>query len=308
MNKRTLIIVFTVVSLIAIIGVVVAYILSNQKQDNRNQAWQTSQSVTAQCVVDGTVHITASFTNTEPADFPDGDMKVVVTDHQTNKSTDLGVVRGGETKTGSIDTGLTSINSGSVLFDLQWANREGGDSRTESYQAVATCAQPTPTPTPTPTITPSPSPSVTPTPSITPSPSPTPLITPTPSPTPTPVAACNSVCTTNNQCTSDLICSSGRCRKPGCTALDTCSCGPTCNSSCTANADCPSDLTCASGQCRRPGCTALDSCNCGTPSTATPTPAPKVLPVSGSTSTTVAITGTGVLVLIIGVLALMAHP
>lgn len=300
MTKRTLIIIFTLVSIVTIIGIVSAYILSNQKQDNRNRAWQTAQSVSAICNADGTVRIVPSFTNTEPVNFPDGDMKVTVTDQQTNKMTDLGVVRGGETKTGSIDTGLNSLSSGSVLFSLTWANHDGGDSRTESYQAVSLCSQPTATPTPTPEITPSPSPTTT--------PSPTPPLLPIPSPSSTPQAACNTECSSNSQCPSDLICQSGRCRRPGCTSVDTCTCGPSCNSKCSTNADCPSDLTCASGVCRRPGCTALDSCNCGAPPTSSPAPTPKVLPVSGTTSTTIAITGTGVLVLMIGVLAMMAHP
>lgn len=98
--------------------------------------------------------------------------------------------------------------------------------------------------------------------------------TPTPEPTSSAGPSCNSQCSSNDHCPSDLICASGFCRKPGCTALDTCTCGASCNSSCTQNSDCPSDLICASGACRKPGCTALDSCDCG------PQASPTVIPAS----------------------------
>lgn len=101
--------------------------------------------------------------------------------------------------------------------------------------------------------------------------------TPTPVPTSVPGPSCNSQCTQNDQCPSDLICDSGLCRRPGCTALDSCTCGPSCNSSCNQTSDCPSDLICAAGLCRRPGCTAVDSCTCGTPIPATFTPIPAKL-------------------------------
>jgi len=103
---------------------------------------------------------------------------------------------------------------------------------------------------------------------------PTPSPSPTAVPTSTPSMSCNSQCTSSDQCPSDLTCASGLCRRPGCTALDSCNCGPSCNSSCNQNSDCPSDLICDNHLCRRPGCTALDSCECGTSPTSTPTPIP----------------------------------
>jgi hypothetical protein len=144
--------------------------------------------------------------------------------------------------------------------------------------------------------------------------------TPSPTPSPTPVASCNAECSTDTQCPSNLICYTGRCRMPGCTAVDSCTCGPTCNSVCTTNSDCPSDLICSSGLCRRPGCTAVDSCSCGTPGPTTAPTNPPVsqstppqpaapqesLPVAGSSLPTAGLIGTGILTIIIGILGLLA--
>ncbi len=67
--------------------------------------------------------------------------------------------------------------------------------------------------------------------------------------------------------------------------------------------------------CRKPGCTALDTCNCGPTVTATPVPPtsvpvagqpPKQLPVSGAPLPTVGLIGGGIITIIIGVLGLLA--
>ncbi len=99
-------------------------------------------------------------------------MNVTATDQQTGKSVDMGSIQGGDTKTDAIDTEETTLNAGSVTFNLSWTNGQSGtDTRTASYNAVSKC-----TPTPTPTLTPKPTPTPTPT---TPPGSPTPTICPT---------------------------------------------------------------------------------------------------------------------------------
>ncbi|MEP7166910.1 MAG: hypothetical protein ABI758_02955 [Candidatus Woesebacteria bacterium] len=265
MNKRVLIGLILIITVIVGIGLAVSLYLSSQTQENRNQAWTTTQSANSTCGVDGKAVIVVTFSNTEPANTPADDMTVSATDTQSNQSVSIGLVKGGETLSASILTGFASLAAGNVQLRLTWANgRAGTDTRTASYGAVSTCLVATPSPTPEITPVPSPTPEVT--------PSPTPITTSTPQPTSTP---------TNT---------------PPPTS------GPSCNSQCTVNTDCPSDLICASNQCRRPGCTALDSCNCGTPAPATPTSTPQILPVAGGSGPTLFILTAGMFILILGVL------
>lgn len=159
------------------------------------RAWSTSQSANAACTISGTVAINVKFSNTES----NRSMIVNVYDSQSGKSVSLGTVYASQTKTGVINTGRTSLNSGSVTFKLAWADSPNvTDSRTASYNSVSTCIAPTPTPTrrpsPTPTRiptrapTPTPTGIPTPTPTRRPTPTPTRVLTPTPTrrPTPTP--------------------------------------------------------------------------------------------------------------------------
>ena len=159
---------------------------SQVQQILTGKAWYTSQSSSAVCSPTSTnALITVSFTNQESN--PSLGMLVKVVDTQTGKSVDLGTINSGATKTGQIDTGRTSLNSGYVTFNLAWSNGYSGtDSRTAGYSQVVNCAPPTPTPTPSPII---PTPTTKPAPTSTPIPTPTPTTKPTPTPSPVPSAS-----------------------------------------------------------------------------------------------------------------------
>jgi hypothetical protein len=74
-------------------------------------------------------------------------MNVIAKDLQTGKSVNLGSIKGGQTKTGPIETGRTTLSGGTVDFALTWTDgHNGADSRSASYKAVSNCISPTPTP------------------------------------------------------------------------------------------------------------------------------------------------------------------
>jgi hypothetical protein len=161
---------------VAILGlfVIPLTIIQVQNQQNTQQRadeilWATDESASTSCPDDGSgVEIKATFSNTEPRKSST-DMDVVVKDQQTGKTADMGTVRGGETKTVTIQTGKSTLKAGSVTFSLTWTDgRNGVDSRTASYKAVSNCVTPTSTPTPTVTPTQVPTGEPTPTPTICP--------------------------------------------------------------------------------------------------------------------------------------------
>lgn len=155
---------------------------SQVRQVLTGQAWYLSQSATAGCVSTSTnIFIKVSLTNEEASK----NMIVKATDNQSGKSIDLGTVTAGKTKTGLIDTGLKTLNSGQVTFNFAWTdNPSDKDTSTAGYSKVSRCTGPTPTtaittPTPTPKTT-TPTPTVlTPTPTTATS-SATPTTCPTP--------------------------------------------------------------------------------------------------------------------------------
>jgi len=134
--------------LITLIGIVIVglpltvYSLLHQ-QIFQQFAWTTQQSAVSQCSTDtGNAVIQATFTNTEPDSAHD--MNVTITDLQTGKSVNMGTVAHQETKTASLDTGKTSLSSGSVAFHLSWTDGTSGtDQFFASYKAVDTCPPPT---------------------------------------------------------------------------------------------------------------------------------------------------------------------
>ncbi len=144
-------------------------------------AWETSQSSEAVCVLNNNVNINyvnikASFTNNDSN--VNKAMNVVAKDNWTGQEVNLGSVAVGETKSGLIKTGQTSITNSTVTFTLTWTDGSqshgGSDTKTVSYSAL-NCPQPVSTPTPTipPASTPT---SVPPTPTSVPA-TPTPVTT-----------------------------------------------------------------------------------------------------------------------------------
>ena len=165
-------------------GVILLLSQANIRQIISGKAWSTANTAIAQCTSLGKVVINFSFTNKEASKA----MLVVAKDSQTGLSSDLGKVLAGETKTGMIETTLTSLKSGIVSFKMTWVDDASSTDTVEAgYSSVSTCSQPTSIPTPRPTSTPTPKPSTNPTsnptnsPTTTPTPSsPTITICPTP--------------------------------------------------------------------------------------------------------------------------------
>lgn len=114
-------------------------------------AWHSQESAQSRC--DGNnVVIDYSFTNTDTQN-----MIVKVKDEQTGKIVDR-TAAVGQTITGTIDRGQSSIVDGEIHFILYWA--KGGsenDIIPVKYSAVScNSTEPTPTPTGTPSTTPTP--------------------------------------------------------------------------------------------------------------------------------------------------------
>lgn len=163
----------------ALIGTVVTIIQIQNQQDVRTRAtgdttvtWQTSQFAVTSCPTSGdSAVIIVSFSNLEQ-NRSDTAMNIKAVDQQTNKSTTISNIRGGETKTAVIETGRTTLSAGTVKFTLTWTDGHSGtDSRSANYKAVSNCNPPTTTPTQGPTVTPTNAPTGT--------PSPTPTVCPT---------------------------------------------------------------------------------------------------------------------------------
>lgn len=138
--------------LAALVGTPIAIFQLQQQQEIRQRAdtgiaWSTSQSASSSCPTTGSgAIITATFNNTEP-DRSNYAMNVVAKDRQTGKSVNLGSIRGGQSKSGVIQTGRTSLSAGTVDFALTWTDGHSGiDSRSAGYQTISNCNTPTPTP------------------------------------------------------------------------------------------------------------------------------------------------------------------
>ncbi len=114
-----------------------------QQQFFRQFAWHTNQSAVATCPTDNeSVAIQLSFTNSETSK----DMDVKATDLQTKETVDLGTVKHGETMSGQINTGLSTIDDGSVIFNLKWTDKSPGtDAFKADYKGIEKCPSPTPT-------------------------------------------------------------------------------------------------------------------------------------------------------------------
>jgi hypothetical protein len=144
----------------ALVGTPLAIYQLQQQQEIRQRAdttiaWATDQSAATICPPDGSgVNINVTFSNTEPTRNSTS-MDVTVKDRQTGKTVNLGSIQGGQTKSGVIATGKTTLSAGTVDFNLKWTDGHSGiDSKTATYKAVTNCNPPTPTPTKPPTITP----------------------------------------------------------------------------------------------------------------------------------------------------------
>ena len=99
-------------------------------------ACQTAQSATSQCYND-TASVKFYFKNADPNE-PKYRMNVEARDSNTGKTVNLGTINPGETKNGVLNTGLSSINSGNVIFTITWANGAPGvNTATAGYNSIS---------------------------------------------------------------------------------------------------------------------------------------------------------------------------
>lgn len=128
---------------IVLIGIPVTFFAFNGPAILKNFAWSAQETATTQCSsTAGSAVIVVTFSNTESSKA----MNVTAQDLQTGNSVNLGTVGPQDVKAGDIVTGRASLNSGSVEFNLTWANgQSGSDQEYATYKAVSDCPLPAPT-------------------------------------------------------------------------------------------------------------------------------------------------------------------
>lgn len=128
-----------IVTLIGIVlfGIPLSLYVLQHRQIFQQFAWSTQQSAVTQCSQqDGSAVILVTFANTESSK----DINVTANDLQTGQFVNLGTVKHEEKKSAIIVTGKSSLNSGSVLFKLSWADGTSGTNQVSAtYQAVNNC-------------------------------------------------------------------------------------------------------------------------------------------------------------------------
>jgi hypothetical protein len=122
---------------IVLIGIPITFFALNHQAIFKNFAWSTQQSAATQCSsTAGSAVIVVTFANTESSQA----MTVTADDLQTGKFVNLGTIAAQDVKAGNIVTGKSSLNSGSVVFNLTWANGQSGtDQVYATYNAVNDC-------------------------------------------------------------------------------------------------------------------------------------------------------------------------
>ncbi len=124
------------------------------------------QSVNPDCTQDNKVEINVHFTNNEPNDS----LNVEVKDNVSGNTIDMGSIGAGKSQDAIIATNQQSIQNGSVKFTITKDGTDDTDLAGLGY--AASCGEgPTATPTETPSVTASPTPFLTSTPTETPVPS-----------------------------------------------------------------------------------------------------------------------------------------
>ncbi len=127
---------------VLLVGIPLTVLALQSQQIFQQFAWSTTQSAKTVCPVDGSGAIVeVSFTNTESSKS----MDVVAKDIQSGKFIDLGTVKPKETKEGQINTESTTLEKGSVQFNLKWTDGSSGiDTRLASYEKLEECDTPPP--------------------------------------------------------------------------------------------------------------------------------------------------------------------
>lgn len=108
---------------------------------NSATAWKVGHSASAICNDDASISFNWSFENQEP-NKESLSMDLIVSDSNSNATSETYTVKPGETVTGILETDLKSVENGTISFTLTWSDgRTGIDTRTSHYTALQ-CAQP----------------------------------------------------------------------------------------------------------------------------------------------------------------------
>jgi hypothetical protein len=122
---------------IVLIGIPLSLYALQHQQIFQQFAWSTQQSAIAECSsTDGSAVIKVTFANTESSK----DINVTVNDLQTGKFVNIGTVSHQQEKSANIITGKSSLNDGSVLFKLSWADGSSGTTQLgATYKSISNC-------------------------------------------------------------------------------------------------------------------------------------------------------------------------
>src|SRR5690349_9179107 len=114
-SKKTKLLLFALL-LIILVALPLTINFLQKRQVLKNFASFTQQSAVSECsTINGTAVINVTFSNTDPSTAQD--TNVVVNDIQSGISVDMGTVKANTTKTITIDTKKTSLQTGTVIFN-----------------------------------------------------------------------------------------------------------------------------------------------------------------------------------------------
>ena len=103
---------------------------------NSASAWKVGHHASAFCNDDAKISFNWSFQNKEPNDTK-WDIDLTVKESNSGSTDGPHTVKATKSATGMIDTDLTSVGNGKVVFEMTWTDgRSGVDSRSASYDAL----------------------------------------------------------------------------------------------------------------------------------------------------------------------------
>ena len=129
---------------ILLVGAGIAFFQIQKQQELRGRAstyhWLTTQSAVTSCSSQGTALINVTFKNLEST----RSINVTAKDNASSQSADLGTIMPGKSGSGIINTNLTGLKGGTVVFSMTWTDNQGqNDTVNATYPPIDYCpAQP----------------------------------------------------------------------------------------------------------------------------------------------------------------------
>lgn len=121
---------------ILVVGLVVGLVVLQMSQDVRQQAFDTAQSAQAQCLGDGQIALTVSFSNNAPQGS-DNAVRVTARDAGSGKTIDLGLIDPGQSKADKLTIQGSTLAAGQVVFEITAQASGESTSVAASYSAVS---------------------------------------------------------------------------------------------------------------------------------------------------------------------------